>query len=99
NESHENQIQSMEWRSFLGWRWPKQQLNTWPVSLVTLSQLPDIYLHDNLAALAQFQNGPKLNERQQDAVTRGFIDNAARIQESVKRLEVSFNPDTECVKE
>ena len=58
-----------------------------------------LFAASGCAALAQFQNGPKLNERQQDAVTRGFIDNAARIQEAVKRLEVSFNPDTECVKE
>jgi hypothetical protein len=34
-------MQALEYRSFFGFGWPKQQLATWPVAMTTLGEIPD----------------------------------------------------------
>lgn len=86
------EMQAMEYRSFWGFGWPKQQLNSWPVSMVTLSQMPRQYLSERLVMI----NNSKLNQDQADELTKRYIDDSAKIGDAVKRLESTYNPDSEC---
>ncbi len=95
NEKKDGQTQEMqalEYRSFWGFGWPKQQLNSWPVSVVTLSQMPKEYLSERLEMI----NNSKLSQDQIDQLGKQYIANAGEIDDRVKRLESTYNPDTEC---
>ena len=88
-----HQMQALEYRSLLGFGWSKQQLNTWPVSMATLSQMPRLYLEEEFGFLAK----AKLDKNQRNRLTREAIADSAKIQETVKRLEKTYNPEIECV--
>jgi len=83
--------QVLEYRSWFGFGWPKQQLNTWPVSMMTLSEMPKEYLDDRLAMLSDHTY--QVNKTQTDALTKDYIDDSRKIQERVQILVSSFNPD------
>ena len=93
----EQEAEALEWRSWFGFGWPKQQINSWPLSMVTLSDMPRMYLDDRLQMLGQ--NNYKLNQRQQDALTQQFIADSQKIREVTHRLVSTFNPDTQCAPE
>lgn len=82
--------QALEYRSWFGFGWPKQQLNTWPVSMATLSEMPKEYLDDRLTMLSDhpFQ----VNKAQTDALTKDYVDDSRRIQDRVLILISSFDP-------
>ena len=81
--------QALEYRSWFGFGWPKQQLNTWPVSMATLSEMPKEYLDDRLTMLSD--HSYQVNKVQTDALTKDYIDNARAIQERVSILVSSFD--------
>lgn len=86
------EMQALEYRSFWGFGWPKQQLNSWPVSVVTLSQMPREYLAERMEMI----NNSKLSQDQIDELGRQYIANAGEIDGRVRRLERTYNPETEC---
>jgi len=81
--------QALEYRSWFGFGWPKQQLNTWPVSMATLSEMPKEYLDDRLTMLSD--HNYQVNKAQTDALTKDYIDDSRKIQERVSILITSFN--------
>jgi hypothetical protein len=82
--------QSLEYRSWFGFGWPKQQLNTWPVSMVTLSEMPKEYLDDRLTMLSD--HAYQVNKAQTDTLTKDYIDDARKIQDRVQILVSAFDP-------
>lgn len=70
-----------------------QQLNTWPVSLIALSDFPRAYLEPRLAMVA----AAKLDAADQKKLQNEYIANAARIEAAVRRLESTYNPAEECI--
>jgi len=93
DENHLREMQAMEYRSLLGWGWPKQQLNSWPLAMTTLSDMPDAYLEQRLTMLAN----AKLDKPQQDSLAQNYIEDSKRMGETVARLEKSYNPDVDCI--
>jgi hypothetical protein len=92
--SGENQFQVNEYRNVLTLGLTgAQQLNTWPVSLVALSDFPRAYLEPRLAMVA----GAKLDAADQKRLAQQYIANAARINEAVERLERTYDPRQECL--
>src|SRR5690242_12687222 len=87
------EMDAMEYRSFFGFGWSKQQLNSWPVDMVTLSEMPKVYLDQRLAMLSKV----KLDEGQQKDLAARYIDDSQKIQDTVERLEKTYNPDVECI--
>jgi hypothetical protein len=83
--------QALEYRSWFGFGTPKQQLNTWPVSMVTLSEMPREYLDDRLTMLSD--HTVQVNKTQTDALTKDYINDAQRIQDRVEILVFAFSPD------
>ena len=81
--------QALEYRSWFGFGWPKQQLNTWPVSMATLSEMPKEYLDDRLTMLSDHVY--QVNKAQTDALTTEYIGDARRIQDRVSILVSSFD--------
>jgi hypothetical protein len=81
--------QALEYRSWFGFGWPKQQLNTWPVSMTTLSEMPKEYLDDRLTMLSD--HNYQVNKAQTDALTSDYIDDSRKIQQRVGILITSFN--------
>lgn len=88
------EVQAMEYRSFFGFGSSKQQLNNWPITLVTLGQMPQTYLNETLATLPSSKS---LSQKQQDQLVESYLENAAKISEVVHRLEKSYNPQWECL--
>ncbi len=86
------EMQALEYRSFWGFGWPKQQLNSWPVSVVTLSQMPKAYMQQRMELI----NNSRLNQDQIDELGKEYIADAGTIGDRVKRLESTYNPDSEC---
>lgn len=82
--------QALEYRSWFGFGWPKQQLNTWPVSMVTLSEMPKEYLDDRLTMLSDHTY--QVSKAQTDALTKDYIDDARKIQDRVQILVSAFDP-------
>jgi hypothetical protein len=82
--------QALEYRSWFGFGVSKQQLNTWPVSMVTLSEMPREYLEQRLAMLSDHVY--QVNQRQQDALTSRYIEDSQKIQDRVQILVSSFDP-------
>lgn len=85
--------QSLEYRSWFGFGTSKQQLNSWPVSMVTLSEMPKEYLDDRLTMLSDHTY--QVNKAQTDALAADYINNAHKIQDRVQILVASFDP-TKC---
>jgi hypothetical protein len=88
SEDDLREMQAMEYRSFFGLGWPKQQTGTWPLELTTLSEMPSAYLEQRLEMIATF----KLDKAQQDTLARGYISDSRKIEEVVSRLEKTYNP-------
>ena len=90
SEGDAGDAQALEYRSWFGFGSPKQQLNSWPVSMATLSEMPKEYLDDRLTMLSDhtFQ----VNKAQTDALTKEYIDDSHKIQERVSILVSSFDP-------
>lgn len=84
------EAQALEYRSWFGFGWSKQQLNTWPVSMVTLSEMPEEYLQERLTMLTDHVY--QLDPKQRDALTSRYIDNSQKIQDRVQILVSSFDP-------
>jgi len=83
--------QALEYRSWFGFGWPKQQLNTWPLSMVTLSEMPKEYLDDRLTMLSD--HAYQVDKAETDALTRDYIANSRRIQDRVQILVSTFDPE------
>ncbi len=71
-----------------------QQLNTWPVSLIMLSDFPRAYLEPRLAMVA----GAKLDAATQKELVQQYLGNADRINNVVQRLERTYDQREECAK-
>jgi hypothetical protein len=82
--------QAVEYRSLFGFGWPKQQLNNWPVSMVTLSQMPKEYL-DNQLTMPSDHTYP-LSKTQSDALAKDYIEDTKQIQDRVQILVSAFDP-------
>lgn len=87
------EMQAMEYRSFFGWGWPKQQLNSWPLGMTTLSEMPEAYLDERLTVLAS----AKLEKSQQDSMAQQYIEDSKRIRDRVSRLEKTYDPGVQCI--
>lgn len=87
--SYTGDAQALEYRSWFGFGWPKQQLNTWPVSMATLSEMPKEYLDDRLSMLSDHPY--QVNKAQTDALTREYIDDSRKIEERVSIMITSFD--------
>ncbi|HLX37106.1 MAG TPA: hypothetical protein VKR29_04870, partial [Candidatus Binataceae bacterium] len=81
--------QALEYRSWFGFGSPKQQLNTWPLSMATLSEMPKEYLDDRLTMLSD--HSYQVNKAQTDALTKEYIDDSHKIQDRVSILVSSFD--------
>jgi len=90
SEGDVSDAEALEYRSWFGFGWPKQQLNTWPVSMATLSEMPKEYLDDRLTMLSD--HSYQVNKAQTDALTKEYIDDSHKIQERVSILVSSFDP-------
>ena len=90
SEGEVGDAEALEYRSWFGFGWPKQQLNTWPVSMATLSEMPKEYLDDRLTMLSD--HSYQVNKAQTDALTKEYIDDSHKIQERVSILVSSFDP-------
>ena len=79
SEGDVGDAEALEYRSWFGFGWPKQQLNTWPVSMATLSEMPKEYLDDRLTMLSDhtFQ----VNKAQTDLLTKDYIEDSHKIQD------------------
>jgi hypothetical protein len=86
------EMQAMEYRSFFGMGWSKQQTGTWPLGLTTLSEMPNVYLEQRLEMFA----GTTLEKGQQENFAQVYISSSQKIEEVVGRLERAYDPK-ECV--
>ncbi len=90
---NQNQIiQALEYKSIftLGLT-GTQQLSPWPVSMVALSDFPDSYLADRLAALSKAQ--PDIRSD----VLAEYLNNSNRIRSATNALIEEYNPQVECL--
>jgi len=90
SEGDVGDAQALEYPSWFGFGWPTQQLNTWPVSMATLSEMPKEYLDDRLTMLGD--HSYQVNKAQTDALTKEYIDNSHKVQDRVSILVSSFDP-------
>ncbi len=90
DDSYIGDAQALEYRSWFGFGWPKQQLNSWPVSMVTLSEMPQAYLDDRLPMLSD--QVLKDNKEQSDMMLRDYFENARAIQTRVQILVSAYDP-------
>jgi hypothetical protein len=81
--------QALEYRSWFGFGTGKQQLNSWPVSMVTLSEMPKAYLDDRLTMLSDHTY--QVNKAQTDALAADYINDSRKIQDRVQILVSSFD--------
>ena len=89
NDEPASSAEALEYRSWFGWGSPKQQLNTWPVALVSLSQMPEQYLQDRMTMLSDHQQ--QIDKTQLGELTRHYIENSRNIQARVQLLASSFD--------
>jgi hypothetical protein len=82
--------EALEYRSWFGLGSPKQQLNTWPVVMVSLSQMPEQYLEDRITMLSDHQQ--QFDKAQAGALTYHYIENSQNIRARVQILVSSFDP-------
>ncbi len=87
-------FEALEYRNALtlGLTDGKAQLNTWPVELVSFSDMPAIFLQQRLAMLAQ----AKLPASDQHQLFEDFVERSQRIQQVVTRLEADYDPALAC---
>lgn len=85
---------SAEYRSFLtlGLVSGSEQTNSWPVELVSLADMPQVFLDHRLPALAQ----AKLPADDEHELDQEYLKQFQHIQNVVERLEQTFNPDQMC---
>ena len=91
---HMNQgptIQALEYRSIftLGLSGP-QQLNSWPVSLVSLSDFSDDYLAERLPVVGKAQPDVRSD------VLAEYIANSRRIRYITDSIIRNYNPQVQC---
>jgi hypothetical protein len=67
-------------------------LLSWPVSMTTLSEMPDAYLEQRLAAVAN----AKADSSAQSTLTWQYVEDEQRLRQVVARLERSYDPRSEC---
>jgi hypothetical protein len=70
-----------------------QQVGTWPVKMVALSDFPDEYLQDRLSVVS----ADKIDGADQHALTTRYIANSERLEQRVAQLEQAYDPREECV--
>jgi exonuclease VII small subunit len=70
-----------------------EQVGTWPVMLVALSDFPKEYLEDRLG----FVGTDKIDAAQQKQLTAAYIANSQKLETIVAQLERSYDPVEECV--
>jgi hypothetical protein len=81
--------EALEYRSWFGFGWGKQQLNSWPVSMASLSEMPKEYLDDRITMLSD--HSYQVDKAETDALTREYIADSHKIQERVSILVSSFD--------
>ncbi|MHB8383088.1 MAG: hypothetical protein ACYDC3_12215 [Candidatus Binataceae bacterium] len=91
-DSHHFQVNEYKSIFTLG-LYGSQQLNTWPVSMVALSDFPRAYLEPRLAMLA----AAKLDAATQKELAHEFLSDANRIETVVQRLESTYDQSQECL--
>jgi hypothetical protein len=84
-------IQALEYKTILtlGLTGP-QQLNSWPVSLVALSDFPDEYLAQRLPVVGKAQPDVRTDTLAE------YLNNTRRIAEVTNRLIQNYNPQVQC---
>jgi hypothetical protein len=86
-------MQAVQYQSVWGFGYEKQQLNNWPVTFLTLSQMPSLYISQRIQMLAK----AKMSDKDQEKLMTESLARADRIREAVKRLEASYNPEVQCL--
>lgn len=71
----------------------KQQLSNWPVTFLTLSQMPSLYIDEKIVMLAK----AKLADKDRERLMAHAFARADRIREVVRRLEASYKPEIHCI--
>ena len=91
-----NHFEALEYRSILtlGLTHGDVQLNSWPVELIALSDIPEVFLQQRLTLLAQ----AKLQPSDEHELAQQFIKQSQKLQEVVTGLESQFNPKITCPK-
>jgi hypothetical protein len=86
----ENQFQALEYRNILtlGLGSGDVQLNSWPVQLVSLSDMPVVYLRQRMALLKD----NKLPASDQQELAQEYVRQSSTISKVVTRLESDYNP-------
>ena len=87
-------FRALEYRSILtlGLMDSNSQLNTWPLELVSLADMPQAFLAERLPTVAQ----AKLPSNDGEELVQNYLEQAQHIQGVVARLETRFNPAVEC---
>ena len=91
-----NHFEALEYRSILtlGLMDGDAQLNSWPVELIALSDMPEVFLQQRLTLLAQ----AKLQPSDQHELAQEFINQSQKLQEVVTELEAQYKPKITCPK-
>jgi hypothetical protein len=84
----------LEYRSILtlGLTDGNSQLNTWPLELVSLADMPQVFLNERLGLPAQ----AKLSKDDQKELLQSYFQQSRQIQQVVTRLEAGYDPAAEC---
>jgi hypothetical protein len=87
-------FQAAEYRSLftLGLKSGPLQVNTWPLQLTSLADMPHLFLEQRLDALGRAQ----LNPSDQRELVQEYMQQEHRIQYVVTYLMNSYNPQSEC---
>lgn len=89
-----NHFEALEYRSILtlGLMDGNSQLNSWPVELVALSDMPHVFLQQRLTPLTQ----AKLQPSDEHELAQEYIRQSQKIQHVVIRLEADYDPNLVC---
>ena len=89
-----NHFQALEYKSLLtlGLGGGKAQLNTWPVELVSLSDMPEVFIQERLTILEK----TKLAAGEQHELVQDFLEQRQQVQRDVTILESRYDPRLEC---
>jgi hypothetical protein len=68
------------------------QLGTWPVKLITLSDFPQEYLNERLA----FVNANQLGSSEQHELVSKYMADSQQLEARVAQLERSYDPQEQC---
>lgn len=69
-----------------------EQLGTWPVKLITLSDFPNEYLDERLV----FLNGDKLDPSVQHELVSKYMADSQQLEARIVQLERAYDPQEEC---